>query len=68
MALSNSFRNLWKEATFRKRVTAVIIDEVSVRSQREGSASAGSIQRTVQYNIASAVAVGHEYVACSNVT
>lgn len=27
MALSNSFRNLWKEATFRKRVTAVIIDE-----------------------------------------
>jgi superfamily II DNA helicase RecQ len=27
MALSHSFRNLWKEASFRKRVTAVIIDK-----------------------------------------
>jgi superfamily II DNA helicase RecQ len=27
MALSDSFRNLWKEASFRKRVTAVVIDE-----------------------------------------
>ena len=27
MALSQIFQNLWKEASFRKRVTAVIIDE-----------------------------------------
>jgi superfamily II DNA helicase RecQ len=27
MALSTSFRNLWKEVTFHKHVTAIIIDE-----------------------------------------
>jgi superfamily II DNA helicase RecQ len=27
MALSDSFQNLWKEASFRKRVTALVIDE-----------------------------------------
>jgi len=27
MALSSSFHNLWKEASFRKRITVVIIDE-----------------------------------------
>lgn len=36
MALSHSFRNLWKEASFHKQVTAVIIDEAHCIEEWDG--------------------------------